>query len=1107
MWGVGRCIGVLTMVALLSGCPEPPGSDGKDSGDCSGPELCDDIDNDCDGFIDEDDAEDASTWYADNDGDGYGDISAPTNACLAPSGFVFDSNDCDDTDANVNPGAVEICDEADTDEDCSGAADDEDANTDPSTQVLYYLDMDEDGYGAEADAGTLYCDPPDEYVEDATDCDDNESTAYPGAEEICDELDNDCNGETDEGVTSTFYLDYDGDGEGDASRTTEGCTVPSGYVTNSDDCDDTEAGVNTSAAEVCNDIDDDCDSLIDDEDSSVDTSTGSTFYADTDSDGYGDSASTIRACGVPSGYAENDADCDDADTSTNPGAVEICDEADTDEDCSGAADDSDTGVDTGTHSTFYADSDSDGYGDTTDTVEACDAPSGYVSDDSDCDDIDASINPGEAEVCDTADTDEDCNGAADDDDVGVDTSTQTLYYPDGDSDGYGDEGDAGTWYCDPPSSYITDNTDCDDARSDVNPGEVEVCDTRDADEDCSGAADDDDSGVDASTHSTFYADSDSDGYGDSASTLSQCDQPSGYVSDDSDCDDSDASINPDEAETAYDGIDQDCDGADLTDVDGDGYDSTAVSGGTDCDDSDAAVNPGAFEIWYDGVDQDCDSASDYDRDTDGYDTTAYGGSDCDDNDASINPDEAETAYDGIDQDCDGADLTDVDGDGYDSTAVSGGTDCNDSNAAVNPGEVEVCNNEIDDDCDDEASECVLDSTIDLTTDADVYLSGADRLGVSVAGDIDLNGDEIDDVLMGAPGDNAVYILYGAMTLSGSMSTSDLEEISNSTTFGEVLATGCDFDGDNYDDVAVLDSDAYIMYGPITAGYSVSSSTDFFIDHFRPGEALSCGGDDEALPDLLLGFHTEATAYLVHNSDIAASGSVTLSSTADLDISGSSGSSQLGRQLLMADIDADGDDELIIAAPEASSNGEVYIFENSYSGSLSESDADYTITGESSGDYFGSAIEVGDLNGDEEMDLIISSRERTNTYSRDGASYIITGPISADIDMSSSGSYSAYIYGNSLDAFCGDDLAVTDINNDTHDDLLVGSYGSWDAYFFYGPVTSGSYSESDADSVLSGGEHFSYGVDGAGDVNNDDYFDLIIGAYGDDEAYIVFGTGM
>ena len=88
-------------------------------------EVCDEFDNDRDAAIDEDDAADASTWYADSDGDGYGDVDAAAVACEVPSGHVADATDCDDSTADASPEETEICDSIDND--CDGEADEDDA--------------------------------------------------------------------------------------------------------------------------------------------------------------------------------------------------------------------------------------------------------------------------------------------------------------------------------------------------------------------------------------------------------------------------------------------------------------------------------------------------------------------------------------------------------------------------------------------------------------------------------------------------------------------------------------------------------------------------------------------------------------------------------------------------------------------------------------------------------------------------------------------------------------------------------------------------------------------------------------------------------------------
>lgn len=132
-----------------------------------------------------------STFYADADGDGYGNPAVTTLACTAPSGYVADNTDCDDTNSAINPGATEVCNGID--DNCNGSIDE------GLTFTTYYADADGDGYG-DAATSVSSCSPVAGYVTDNTDCNDAENTVYPGAIEICDGLDNDCNGDIDENL-------------------------------------------------------------------------------------------------------------------------------------------------------------------------------------------------------------------------------------------------------------------------------------------------------------------------------------------------------------------------------------------------------------------------------------------------------------------------------------------------------------------------------------------------------------------------------------------------------------------------------------------------------------------------------------------------------------------------------------------------------------------------------------------------------------------------------------------------------------------------------------------------------------------------------------------
>ena len=173
---------------------------------------------------------------------------------------------------------------------------------------VWYLDADGDGFGgSEAEAS---CDPLDGYVQNNSDCDDNNPGVNPAGTEICNTLDDDCNALIDDGVigAETWYLDSDGDGFGDDSSRLESCEVLDGYVQKGGDCDDNNIQINPEATEVCDEIDNNCDSLIDD-------NLGDEFYIDSDNDGYGNADDSVIACEQPNGYADNDLDCDDSDGS------------------------------------------------------------------------------------------------------------------------------------------------------------------------------------------------------------------------------------------------------------------------------------------------------------------------------------------------------------------------------------------------------------------------------------------------------------------------------------------------------------------------------------------------------------------------------------------------------------------------------------------------------------------------------------------------------------------------------------------------------------------------------------------------------------------------
>ena len=326
--------------------------------------MCDANYNDCNGVVHNGLAQ--VEYFIDADGDGFGDANAIANTnCAQPTGYVADNTDCLDSNPAVNSNASEVCGDG-IDNNCNG-------NGDENSGAMWYADADGDGYG-NVNSMISACTQPIGYVANSTDCNDTNAALTVSTPEVCDGLDNDCDGVVDDGVTNTYYSDGDSDGFGTSANSVLGCSLPIGFVANSNDCNDNAAAINPSAVDVCgNGIDEDC--------SGADATCGTPGCTNVDACNF-DPLATIDngSCVLPE--------------------FETCDGVDND--CDGVVDD-------GVSNTYYADVDGDGLGNLNNTIQLCSLIPGFVSDSSDCDDTDSNLlGPGFAcdngNVLDTLDT-------------------------------------------------------------------------------------------------------------------------------------------------------------------------------------------------------------------------------------------------------------------------------------------------------------------------------------------------------------------------------------------------------------------------------------------------------------------------------------------------------------------------------------------------------------------------------------------------------------------------------------------------------------------------------------------------------------------------------
>ena len=235
-----------------------------------------------------------------------------------------EEGDCDNKDPLRYTGAPESCDGED--DNCNGAVDEE------GTDGAWYFDTDGDGFGDPRSLTTLCVPPEGTWVLDAGDCNDGDSGVFPGADERCNGVDEDCDGSVDEDPVdpTTWHLDGDGDGFGDPDTSEQACEAPGGYVADDSDCDDDRTESHPGAGEQCDGLDNDCDGVVDDPPIALG---GGDWYPDADGDGFGDPAGEPR-CDAAEGYVADATDCADTEDAIHPGAEEICSDG-IDNDCDG----------------------------------------------------------------------------------------------------------------------------------------------------------------------------------------------------------------------------------------------------------------------------------------------------------------------------------------------------------------------------------------------------------------------------------------------------------------------------------------------------------------------------------------------------------------------------------------------------------------------------------------------------------------------------------------------------------------------------------------------------------------------------------------------------